>query len=177
MRYFLSLGSNLGDRMKNILQALAFLEEKGAKIVNSSSLYKTQPVDFPSQLWFFNQVVEVEAKIDPFDFIDLIKKIERKMGRKTGRPKGPRIIDIDILLAGEMVIQTKELKIPHPRMEKRNFVLVPFKEISAETLHPILKEKIENLWKKSKDDGIVRKIYRKGHKNLDKANKRGIKSK
>jgi len=158
MKYFLSLGSNLGDRAKNIEQALAFLEEEGTKIIKSSSLYETQPVDIPSQLWFFNQVVEVETDLNPSNFLRLVKKIEKKMGRKPLYPKGPRIIDIDILLAEGNVIQTKELVIPHPRMEKRNFVLVPFKEISPETLHPIFMEKIEDLWKRSKDSSLVRLI-------------------
>lgn len=164
MRYFLSLGSNLGDRGKNLAQALTFLEEEGMKIIKSSSIYETQPVDLPSQPWFFNQIVEVEIVLNPFNFLHLVKKVEKKMMRKPLYSKGPRIIDIDILLAEGTVVLTKELKIPHPRMEKRNFVLVPLKEISPETLHPILMEKVEDLWKKSRDKGIVKQINKQSLK-------------
>lgn len=160
MRYFLSLGSNLGDRAENLSRALCFLEEEGAKIMKASSLYETQSVDLPAQPLFLNQVLEVEADLNPFDLLSMVKKIEKAMGRKILKAKGPRIIDIDILLAEGTVIQTKELKIPHPRMEKRNFVLVPFKEISPKTIHPLLKEMIEDLWQKSDDKAVVRIIKR-----------------
>lgn len=176
MKYFLSLGSNLGDRAKNLAQALVFLEEEGAKIIKSSSLYETQPVDFPSQPWFFNQVVEVEIGLNSFEFLHLIKKIEKKMGRRLINPKGPRIIDIDILLAEGTIIRTRELKIPHPKMEKRNFVLIPFKEISPETRHPLLMERIEDLWKKSKDEGIVRQINKQSLRDIKAEIVRGKKS-
>lgn len=160
MKYFLSLGSNLGNRAKNLAQALALLKKDGVKIIKSSSLYETQPVDYPFQPWFYNQVVEIEVNLDPFDFFHLLKKVEKKMGRKALNWKGPRAVDIDILLAESTVIETNELTIPHPRMEKRNFVLIPFKEISPETRHPLFKKKIEELWKKSIDKAIVRKIVR-----------------
>lgn len=158
MRYFLSLGSNLGDRAKNLAKAISLLEKQGVKVMQASSLYETEPVDFPDQPWFFNQVIEVETDRKPSDFLNLVKKAESKIGRKTLKTKGPRIIDIDILLAEQVVIQKDELVIPHPRMETRNFVLVPLKEISPETIHPILKVKIEDLWKRSRDKAAVRKI-------------------
>ncbi len=160
MRYFLSLGSNLGDREKNINHALFSLEKEGVEIMKVSSLYETQPVDFPSQPWFYNQLLEVRTKADPESLLELVKKIEKKMGRKRGQKKGPRIIDIDIILAGTTVIQKKELKIPHPRMEKRNFVLLPFVEISPDTVHPVLNEEIKTLWEKSEDRSIIKKIKR-----------------
>jgi len=160
MKYFLSLGSNLGDRGKNLTLALSLLEKEGVEILKISSLYETQPVDFPSQPWFYNKLVEVRAKTNPEVFLDLIKKIEQKMGRKRRLKKGPRIIDIDILLAEDNVIHKKELKIPHPRMEKRNFVLLPFVEISPETVHPVLNEDMKTLWGKSDDRSIVKQIER-----------------
>jgi 2-amino-4-hydroxy-6-hydroxymethyldihydropteridine diphosphokinase len=158
MRYFLSLGSNLGDREKNLTDALALLQEQGVEILKISSLYETQPVDFPSQPWFYNQLVEIRTKAQPEAFLELVRKIEQKMGRKRLLEKGPRIIDIDIVLAEDYVIHKKELKIPHPRMEKRNFVLLPFVEISPETVHPVLKETVKTLWKKSNDQSIVKQI-------------------
>ncbi len=165
MRYFLSLGSNLGDKEKNLTFALFSLEKKGVEILKMSSLYETQPVDFPSQPWFYKQLVEVRTKAKPEALWGLVKKIEQKMGRKRGQKKGPRIIDIDIILAEESVIQKKELKIPHPRMEKRNFVLLPFVEISSDTVHPVINEDMKTLWKKSDDRSIVKQIKRHaGHK-------------
>lgn len=158
MRCFLSLGSNLKNREKNLARALFLLEKEGVEVLNISSIYETQPVDFPSQPWFYNQVVEIKANINLMAFLSLIKKIEQKMGREVGIPKGPRIIDIDIILAGKTVIRTKELEIPHPKMEKRNFVLLPLAEISPDTVHPLLKEKIKDLWKKSNDCSQVKKV-------------------
>jgi 2-amino-4-hydroxy-6-hydroxymethyldihydropteridine diphosphokinase len=165
MKYFLSLGSNLGNKEKNLTLALFSLEKEGVEILKMSSLYETQPVDFPSQSWFYNQLVEVRTKANPEALLDLIKKIEQKTGRKRGHKKGPRIIDIDIILAEDSVIRKKELKIPHPRMEKRNFVLLPFVEISPDTVHPVFNEDMKTLWKKSDDRSIVKRIKRQaGHK-------------
>ncbi len=127
-----------------------------------SSLYETQPVDFPSQPWFYNQLVEVRTKANPEALLDLVKKIEQQMGRKHGQKKGPRIIDIDIILAEDSVIRKKDLKIPHPRMEKRNFVLLPFVEISPDTVHPVFNVDIKTLWKKSDDRLIVKQIKKAG---------------
>jgi 2-amino-4-hydroxy-6-hydroxymethyldihydropteridine diphosphokinase len=158
MRYFLSLGSNLGDKRKNMAQALALLTQKGVKILRASSLYRTQPVGYTEQLWFYNQVIEVSSSLNPYDLLRLIKGIEKRMGRKPTRPSGPRPIDIDILLAEDCIIRTKRLTIPHPRMQKRNFVLVPFKEMSPGTTHPVLKKTISELWKKSTDSSVVRKL-------------------
>lgn len=158
MRYFLSLGSNLGERAKNIAQAIYLLEKKNLKITKKSSLYESQPVDYTAQPWFLNQVIEAWAEFTPKAFLALIKKIEQEMGRKTSIPKGPRIIDVDILLVGDKIIRTEELEIPHPRLEKRNFILVPLKEISPNIIHPVLKESINDLWKKNKDDSVVRLV-------------------
>ncbi len=165
MRYFLSLGSNLGDKEKNLTLALFLLEKEGVEILKMSSLYEAQPVDFPSQPWFYNELAEVRTKAKPEALLDLVKKIEQKMGRKRGQEKGPRIIDIDIILAEDSVIRKKDLKIPHPRMEKRNFVLLPFVEISPDTVHPVFNEDMKTLWKKSNDRSIVKQIKRHaGHK-------------
>lgn len=165
MRYFLSLGSNLGDKEKNLTLALFLLEKEGVEILKMSSLYEAQPVDFPSQPWFYNELAEVRTKANPEALLDLVKKIEQKMGRKREQEKGPRIIDIDIILAEDSVIRKKDLKIPHPRMEKRNFVLLPFVEISPDTVHPVFNEDMKTLWEKSNDRSIVKQIKRHaGHK-------------
>jgi 2-amino-4-hydroxy-6-hydroxymethyldihydropteridine diphosphokinase len=142
------------------------LEKEGVEILKMSSLHETQPVDFPTQPWFYNQLVEVMTKANPEALLDLVKKIEQKMGRKRGQKKGPRIIDIDIILAEDSVIRKKDLKIPHPKMEKRNFVLLPFMEISPDTVHPVLNEDMKTLWKKSDDRSIVKQIKRKEGRSL-----------
>lgn len=152
------LGSNLGDRAKNLERALVLLEEAGVKIVQRSSLYETQPVDLASQSWFYNQVVEAESNLSAHNLFGVIKNIEKRMGRKVLHPKGPRLIDVDILLAEENVVQTEELVIPHPRLDRRNFVLIPLNEISPQSVHPLLREKIEDLCRKSKDTSLVKKI-------------------
>jgi 2-amino-4-hydroxy-6-hydroxymethyldihydropteridine diphosphokinase len=158
MKYFLCLGSNLGDRAKNLERALVLLEEAGVKIVQRSSLYETQPVDLTSQPWFFNQVVEAESNLNAHDLLGMIKYIEKRIGGKAPFSRGPRLIDIDILLAEENVVQTEELVIPHPRLDKRNFVLIPLSEISPQSIHPLFGEKIEDLCRKSKDTSLVKKI-------------------
>ncbi len=161
MKYFLSIGSNLEDREKNLSQTQLLLEKEGIEILKESSLYKTQPVGFPSKSWFYNQVLEVKANVKPEALLTLVKKIEQKMGRDLPAKKGPRIIDIDILLAEKTVIRTKNLEIPHPRMEKRNFVLVPFSEISPDTVHPLLNISVKDILKKSKDSSIVNQIKKR----------------
>lgn len=162
MKYFLCLGSNLGDREKNLKRAQSLLKAEGISIVRSSSLYETQPVDLSSQPWFYNQVIEIETGVDPSDLLDLVKGIEESMGRKMSVQKGPRIIDIDILLAEDKVIHTAELRIPHPRLDKRNFVLIPFAEISPETVHPLLKKNIQDLLERSSDHSTVERLKKPG---------------
>ncbi len=161
MKYFLSIGSNLEDREKNLFQTQLLLEKEGIEILKESSLYKTQPVGFSSKSWFYNQVLEVKANVKPEALLTLVKKIEKKMGRDLPVKKGPRIIDIDSLLAEKTVIRTKKLEIPHPRMEKRNFVLVPFSEISPDTVHPLLNLSVKDLLNKSKDPSIVNQIKKR----------------
>jgi 2-amino-4-hydroxy-6-hydroxymethyldihydropteridine diphosphokinase len=158
MKYFLSLGSNLGNREKNLDQALSLLEDECVEIIQSSSVYETQPVDFPPHPWFYNQVTEIVTGKDPQDLLALVKRIEQKIGRIARIKKGPRTIDIDILLAEDKVIHSKELKIPHPSLDRRNFVLIPFSEIAPETVHPILNQTIRSILEKSSDHSVVKKV-------------------
>jgi len=158
MKYFLGLGSNLGQKRESLRKALALLRKEGIRVLRSSSLYKTEPVDNPNQPWFYNQVIEVDADFSPLELLKLIKEIEQRMGRKASAQKAPRKIDIDILLAEDTVIRTRELVIPHPRMDKRNFVLVPLGEIAPGIVHPVLKAKIEDLARKSEDTSLVKKL-------------------
>jgi 2-amino-4-hydroxy-6-hydroxymethyldihydropteridine diphosphokinase len=155
MRYFLSLGSNLGNTRSYLAKALAALGEAGVKIVRSSSLYFTQPVGHAAQPWFCNQVVEVSTDLEPAGLLALIKAVEKKLGRRAAGRNRPRVIDIDILMAGEKVVATKRLTIPHPRMAERNFVLVPLLEVAPAAIHPVLKETVACLYEKSRDRSAV----------------------
>ncbi len=135
---YLSLGSNIGDRQNNILKALSLIgQEKNIKILKSSSIYETEPMYFKEQQSFYNSVlkISVSGEINPFVLLGILKNIEYAMGRdeKVER-NGPRIIDIDILLYDDLRIDTAILKIPHPKIEERKFVLKPIEEIDASFL-------------------------------------------
>lgn len=133
---FLSLGSNIGDREAHLLQALDRLEAAGIHILRRSSIYETEPQDLPHQPWFLNMVVEVETELFPRLLLARTQAIELGMGRRREVAKGPRPIDIDILLFGKFVISTRELEVPHPRMSERRFVLEPLAELAPDFLHP-----------------------------------------
>ena len=155
MNYFLSLGSNLGDRKRNLRRAIALLEESGAKILARSSLYQTQPVGYDDQPWFINQVIEVESDHAPWELLGLLQFIEKKMGRTKRLPNGPRTIDLDILLAEETILETEALIIPHPRLAQRNFALLPLREIAPDVIHPVLRKSVAVLQKVSGDRSAV----------------------
>ncbi|MGB3863075.1 MAG: 2-amino-4-hydroxy-6-hydroxymethyldihydropteridine diphosphokinase [Candidatus Aminicenantaceae bacterium] len=158
MRYFLSLGSNLGNRERNLVKAAELLSEAGICIVSTSSVYKTEPVEIVTEFWFYNQVLEVETNFVPEELLFQVKRIEEQMGRVHAQCFSSRSIDIDILLAGKKTVSTKILQIPHPRMAERNFVLCPLAEIAPEVKHPVLNEKIKDLLEKSKDRSYVKKL-------------------
>ena len=162
MRYFLSLGGNLGDRRGHLARALAALKKGGVRVLRFSSVYRTQPVGFADQPWFYNQVVKVSTKLEPADLLAFIKKVEKDMGRRPARKNRPRPIDIDILLAEDRTVSTKNLVVPHPRMTERNFVLVPLLEIAPGAVHPILQKKISELRDHCLDKSAVIKIKSKG---------------
>jgi len=141
---YLSLGSNLGDRESNLQAAVSRLKDLG-KVAAVSSLYETEPVDLAAQPWFLNCVVALETEKMPKQFMSQLLSIEQSMGRKRLQPKGPRIIDLDILLFGNSVVDTKGLTIPHPAMHERRFVLEPLAEIAPEQRHPVFKRTVREL--------------------------------
>ncbi len=133
---FLSLGSNLGDRAHNLEEAVRQLESADLVVVRKSSLYETEPRDFLEQPWFLNMVVEAETRLLPRQLLSRVKKVERVLGRRRVINKGPRTIDIDILIYGRSAITAHDLEIPHPRMMDRRFVLEPLSEVAPELRHP-----------------------------------------
>jgi 2-amino-4-hydroxy-6-hydroxymethyldihydropteridine diphosphokinase len=141
---YLSLGSNVGDREAQLRDALTRLAAIG-RVVAVSSFYETEPVEFTRQPWFLNCAVALETSKTPRELIAAILRIEEDMGRRRLQKKGPRSIDIDILLVGSLVVEEPELTIPHPAMHQRRFVLEPLAEIAPEVLHPVLNKTIREL--------------------------------
>lgn len=156
-KIYLSLGSNIGDRARNIAGALEGLRRRGVRITRESSLYETEPVEFREQDWFLNSVVEAETELTPDQLMETILVVERSLGRERRIPKGPRIIDIDILLYNGAVVHTVHVDIPHPRMAERRFVLLPFAEIAPGVIHPTLKKTIGELLDETPDSSEVRR--------------------
>jgi 2-amino-4-hydroxy-6-hydroxymethyldihydropteridine diphosphokinase len=142
---YLSLGSNLGDRERNLGDALALLRSPGLTILRVSSLYETEPLDVRDQPRFLNAVVEADSDLFPKQLLARIRKIELRLGRRRLRSKGPRTIDIDILLFGDSVIETEELLVPHPRLAERRFVLEPLAELAPDLRHPITRRTVREM--------------------------------
>ncbi|HSB09323.1 MAG TPA: 2-amino-4-hydroxy-6-hydroxymethyldihydropteridine diphosphokinase [Blastocatellia bacterium] len=184
---YIGLGSNLGDREANLHEAIKRIEALGLNIGKASSIYETEPVGFKGQPWFLNQVVEAEAvdeltspagpivtdadvmaTIQGEAFLSELLMIEEGMGRERRVVNGPRLIDIDLLLFGDMVIahskanqewpfiDRNDLIVPHPRMHQRRFVLEPLCEIAPELVHPVLGTTLRELLAKLDDDSRVR---------------------
>ncbi len=147
-KLYIGIGSNLGDRGKNIADAINYIEqEKSLNLTKQSSLYETGAVGGPPQGKFLNGALEVEANLPPRDLLETLKGIERKLGRDSKEVKwGPRAIDLDILLYDNLILNEPGLIIPHPLFHKRAFVLRPLAEIAPEVKHPVLKKTVKELF-------------------------------
>jgi 2-amino-4-hydroxy-6-hydroxymethyldihydropteridine diphosphokinase len=141
---YLSLGSNVGDRAANLNVAIQRLGKLG-EVAAVSSFYETEPIELTTQPWFLNCAVELNTQKMPRQLLSGVLAIEREMGRRRQQKKGPRNIDIDILLFGNSIIKARGLTIPHPAMHQRRFVLEPLAEIAPEARHPVLKRTVREL--------------------------------
>jgi 2-amino-4-hydroxy-6-hydroxymethyldihydropteridine diphosphokinase len=143
-RVYLSLGSNLGDRAANLQSAIEELSRLG-RVAAVSSFYETEPVEFTNQPWFLNCALALDTEKTPAQLLKALLEIERTMGRRRTEQKGPRKIDLDILLFGDCSVNTATLTIPHPAMHERRFVLEPLAEIAPDARHPILNKTTREL--------------------------------
>jgi len=165
-KVFLGIGSNLGERETNLKEAVAGIEENIGHVLYCSSLYESEPWGFKSDNQFLNMVVVVETKLTASGVLGAILMIEAFLGRTRGEKQySSRIIDIDILLYEDMIVDEVSLKIPHPLMHERRFVLVPLCEIASKEVHPVLKKTIASLLEMCKDKSKVRKYKTPNHSN------------
>jgi len=160
-RVFLGLGSNIGDRLENLQHASRLIDAKCGGIVQRASIYETDPVEFLNQPAFLNTVLEINPTLPPVELMMKCLAIETELGRIRAIPKGPRTIDIDLLLYGQRVIDQDApipLVVPHPAMPERRFVLEPLAEIAGGVIHPVRKETINALLGKLSDTARVTRL-------------------
>jgi|SRR5271157_740852 len=156
---YLSLGSNVGDREQHLRDAIARLETAG-RTISVSSFCETEPVEFTGQPWFLNCAVALATDKTPEQLLAALLAIEQGMGRRRSQEsrKGPRTIDLDILLYGDSVVESPELTIPHPAMHQRRFVLEPLAEIAPQAKHPVFKQTVQELLEALPTGQAVRKF-------------------
>ena len=152
---YLGMGSNRGDRLANLRRAMEELGKVGVQVQRASSFYKTEPVDFGPQAWFLNCAVEATTMLMPMQLLKAVKSVERTLGRRPGVNKGPRPIDIDILLYENVVVRTAVLTIPHERMNTRRFVLIPLRELAPAVRHPVSRRTVAELLQEAPDRSQV----------------------
>lgn len=152
---YILLGSNMGDRKQKLQQAMERIAKDAGSVTSSSSIYETEPWGVKEQAFFLNQVIEIKTEMAPAELLMALKKTEEAIGR-TGQTKwGPREIDIDILYYDELIIDTENLKIPHPQIPNRNFVLIPLMEIAGDYIDPLTQRTVDDIYDQSKDSSEV----------------------
>lgn len=161
MRVYMGLGSNLGDREGFIRAAIEALERAPQlRVVRRARLYESQPLGVTDQPWFLNTVVELETTLSPRELLARCKQIERALGRQDRERYGPREIDLDILLYGDIVLHEPDLIIPHPELHRRRFVLVPLLELAPQQIHPATRQPLRRALA-ALDDAQEVNLYRR----------------
>ena len=135
----------MGDREGNLRKAVERLASQDVRVLHTSRIYETEPMDYKDQAWFLNQVVEAETALFPMQLLTRIGRVERELGRTRTVRKGPRTIDIDILFYGAAVVGTARLEIPHPRIAERRFVLAPLAELAPDLRHPVTHRSVRQM--------------------------------
>jgi len=156
---FIGIGSNMGDKARRCEEAISeILNVDNHTLLAKSSFYKTQPVGYTAQDWFVNGVIKIETDLEALDLLRALKTIENHLGRIETFRWGPRVIDLDLLIFDGTCLETPEVTIPHPRLQERQFVLVPLAEIDPDLLHPVFKKSVRRLLEDMKEDQGVEKL-------------------
>lgn len=154
----LGLGSNVGDRRSRLQRASRDLASSRLEIVQTSSLYLTEPVDYPDQAWFLNQALLIRTRLPPYRLLARCLEVEEGQGRQRRLPKGPRTLDVDILLYADRILGDPKLTLPHPRFHLRRFALTAAAEVAAEWKHPRLGLSLADLLERCRDPAQVVRV-------------------
>lgn len=156
---YIGLGSNIGNRLSLLKKAIQELNNNAGVVLHQSKVYETPPWGFDADQSFYNQVVELHTKLSPEELLDVLQRIEKILGRvRDGKGYASRTMDLDILFFNQEIMNTERLKIPHPKLHERNFVLVPMNEIAPQLVHPQLKRTISELLGQSPDQATCKPI-------------------
>ena len=155
---YIGLGANLGDRRRNLEIGLEGLDRHGLSPRAVSSIWETEPVGTPEPRWFWNMAVEVETNRDPLELLETLLEIERAAGRVRGERNAPRTLDLDLLLIGDLILDDPRLRVPHPAMWNRRFVLEPLAEIAPEVRNPIDGRTVDQTRRALTDCPVVRRL-------------------
>jgi len=156
---YIGIGSNLGTPGENCIEAIEKISNtKDIKIISRSSFYQTEPIGEVQQDWFVNSAIKIKTNLSPTHLLSALLNIESAMGRTREEKWGPRLIDLDLLFYGNLILGKKSLTLPHPEIQKRKFVLIPMSEIAESLVHPTLKKTIKTLLQESSDGTVVKKL-------------------